>query len=248
MRRNDRDAVTDAGQGDERVGCCALERDSGTKVSVPARRIEPLPSEEVWAQQQQSLARHVGDVDGCAAPEVALGAHDGESAYWEKQAASEPLVPGERHGKGQFSPFHARPQSMWAVLDEAHFDTGMPTLMANQEGRQQSFQGERRNADTDDPLVAASERSGALAKRGSVGEDLAATNEKVFTFPRQDQPSARAIEQRHAELDLEISNLPGERRLTDIEAACGTRDAAGVGNSDEVAKVPQFHGDYLLQS
>jgi len=123
-----------------------------------------------------------------------------------------------------------------------NFDTGMATLMANQEGWQQSFQGQRRNADTDDPLVAASERSGALAKRSGVGEELAATNEEVFTFSCQDQPSARTIEQGHAELDLEISDLPGERGLTDIEAGCGTRDAASIGDGDEVAKMPQFHG------
>ena len=52
MRWHDRDAVPDAGQRDERVGRCALERNIGTKMSMTTRRIEPLPGQEVRAEQE----------------------------------------------------------------------------------------------------------------------------------------------------------------------------------------------------
>jgi hypothetical protein len=50
-----------------------------------------------------------------------------------------------------------------------------------------------------------------------------------------------ALEERIAHLALEIAHLLRERRLLDAELARGGGEAAGAGDGDEVAKVPQFH-------
>jgi hypothetical protein len=55
--RNDRDPVTHASQCDERVRRRALEKHFQSDMSALASGVEPLPRQELSAEQQQPLLR-----------------------------------------------------------------------------------------------------------------------------------------------------------------------------------------------
>jgi hypothetical protein len=53
-------------------------------------------------------------------------------------------------------------------------------------------------------------------------------------------------EERHAQLGFELANLPGERRLRDVETLGGSREVSFVGDGDECAQMSKVHGAILL--
>jgi len=55
------------------------------------------------------------------------------------------------------------------------------------------------------------------------------------------QAAADTIEERQAELGFQVSQLPGERRLRQLQLHGCARDAARVGHRDEIPQVPELH-------
>ena len=62
-------------------------------------------------------------------------------------------------------------------------------------------------------------------------------------LPAFGQPHAAigAREQGDFELVFEPLDMPGQRRLRDVEMRRGARDAAKLGDADEIVKAAQFH-------
>jgi hypothetical protein len=52
---------------------------------------------------------------------------------------------------------------------------------------------------------------------------------------------ATAIEERYADIGLELTNLLAERRLRRVQACGGTREIEFLGHRHEVLQMPQFH-------
>ena len=59
---------------------------------------------------------------------------------------------------------------------------------------------------------------------------------------RQRGAPAVAVEQRHAELGLELADLLADARLGEVQAVGGAAEVKLLGDGDERAQLPQFHG------
>ena len=64
----------------------------------------------------------------------------------------------------------------------------------------------------------------------------------------RDDLLADAVEERLADLVLELADLVRERRLGDVHALGGAGEAEALGEGDEVAKMPQLHGNPDVES
>jgi len=60
--------------------------------------------------------------------------------------------------------------------------------------------------------------------------------------------AADALEERLADLLLELADLVRERRLGDVDVRRGAREAQAVGQGHEVAQVSQLHGNPVIES
>src|SRR5712671_2252050 len=68
--------------------------------------------------------------------------------------------------------------------------------------------------------------------------------EKGFSGRRQFDAMRAAVDQLHADFRFEIADLPAERRLRGVQRLLGGHgQAAGIGHGDEVAEMPQLHGN-----
>ena len=101
------------------------------------------------------------------------------------------------------------------------------------------------SASSSDAGIRAPEQLGALAERVHRAQDVAAIGEQSLAFAAQDQPSAHAIEQPHAKLDLEIIDLAGQRGLGDSQAKRSLRDRPLLSNSHKRSHMPQIHAESL---
>jgi hypothetical protein len=53
------------------------------------------------------------------------------------------------------------------------------------------------------------------------------------------------FQQRQSDFIFKITNLTAHCRLGDMKVECGTRDVFSLGDADEIAQVPKFHGRRL---
>ena len=62
-------------------------------------------------------------------------------------------------------------------------------------------------------------------------------------FPRLGEPHGfcAMVEQRHAQLILQVADLPAQRRLRDVQPRRRARDVLFFGDSDEISQVAKFH-------
>jgi hypothetical protein len=70
----------------------------------------------------------------------------------------------------------------------------MPTLVTNQERRQETLEREGRHADADDARVPSSQSAGALAERLCARQELATAIQEILTLAGQAEATASAIE------------------------------------------------------
>lgn len=80
-----------------------------------------------------------------------------------------------------------------------------------------------------------------LARTLNLLQDAAAVREQPLAALGQRHATAVALEQRLAQLDLERAHLAAERRLRDAEEGRGSREAAKLGDMDEVFQLPEIH-------
>src|SRR5204862_1852542 len=77
-------------------------------------------------------------------------------------------------------------------------------------------------------------------------ERAAGLGEKRLAGSGEADPAGESLEQRHSQLGLEITDLLGQGGLGDVQPPGGAREAELFGDSDEIAKVAQFHLSLLL--
>src|SRR6478672_8840317 len=65
--------------------------------------------------------------------------------------------------------------------------------------------------------------------------------EKGTPRGRQLHPAWNALEQRHADLTLEVTDLPAQWRLRDPQALGGAAEVGLLGHRDEVAEMSELH-------
>jgi hypothetical protein len=81
----------------------------------------------------------------------------------------------------------------------------------------------------------------SLAKRFGFAQEASTALKQVLAFGCQLEAAADAVEQGHAQFDLEVMELTGGGGLGHVESSGRTRDAARLGNLDECAEVTKIH-------
>jgi hypothetical protein len=74
-----------------------------------------------------------------------------------------------------------------------------------------------------------------------VAQDALRALEQLLPAFSEPHAAVSASEQSDLKLVFEPLDMPGQRRLGDVEMGCGTRDAAEFGDADEIVKAAQFH-------
>ena len=80
-----------------------------------------------------------------------------------------------------------------------------------------------------------------LPHRVGRGEGRAGVHERRFSRGRECRRPARPVDQRGAEVVLELPDLRADPRLADVDAFRGTGEVRFLGDRDEVLQLPQFH-------
>jgi hypothetical protein len=73
------------------------------------------------------------------------------------------------------------------------------------------------------------------------GEDRPGVLEEALAGGQQAHASRGALEQGGAELVLEAADLPGQRRLREVQAPRGAADVLLLGDGDEVVELREAH-------
>ena len=100
-------------------------------------------------------------------------------------------------------------------------------------------------ADGEAAVLAARGAARVLDRGVDGGEDLARALEQHLAGGRELDAARGAVEQRLSELGLEAADLLRERRLGDVQAFGGAAEVPLLGDGDEVAQVPELHGQPL---
>ena len=79
-----------------------------------------------------------------------------------------------------------------------------------------------------------------------LGECEASFGEKRASRGSELYSASDALEQRRADLALEVADLTGERRLRDVEPRGRSAEVELVGDGDEVPEVTEFHLTYKV--
>jgi len=98
-----------------------------------------------------------------------------------------------------------------------------------------------RGADAELPCFAATHGVRVLDELLSTRQQLAASQQQVFTGTGHAHPAARALEEPDAQLGLEVVNLPPQRGLRDAQSRGGSREGARLGDRDEIPEVTEIH-------
>src|SRR5262245_5186736 len=128
-----------------------------------------------------------------------------------------------------------------AVFDELHLDVRMHAPVSREEIRQHALQNLWRGANPKDADASAAQRSRALAEGVDPDERVAAASEHVVARGGETHPAARAVEQPHAQLGLQVPDLPRQCRLRDVQPRRCAGEAFGLGNRDERSQVTESH-------
>jgi hypothetical protein len=75
-----------------------------------------------------------------------------------------------------------------------------------------------------------------------VGENAPAQLQEGFTGVSEPDLAPEPKEQRLAQLLLEQQDLPADCRLRDVQAVCGRRERAGVGDGTDDFELPEITG------
>jgi len=84
---------------------------------------------------------------------------------------------------------------------------------------------------------------GHRGQLGGLGQQLAGMRvEEAAGLGELERPAA-ALEQQHPQVILQLLDLPGQRRLGDVQALGRAREVQLLGDGNEVTQVTQFHVD-----
>jgi hypothetical protein len=122
-----------------------------------------------------------------------------------------------------------------------HLDARVRAPEHPHERHQEALQGLGGRPDAQDAGRSACQRVPAFHERVGIGEQRSSATQKVLALRGQLDAPADPIEEAHAELALEVTNLSSERGLRHAQAERRLRDAPRIDDRGEVAKVPQLH-------
>ena len=101
------------------------------------------------------------------------------------------------------------------------------------------------DADANDPGVAPLQPARHVDELRRQGRDFPGAVEQFLSRVGQVGAVRRAPEQRHAELFFQVVDLPGQRRLRDVEPLGRPRERMLLGNRDERPEIFEVHeADY----
>src|SRR5262249_37012252 len=133
-----------------------------------------------------------------------------------------------------------RDEPLRPVLHQGDLDGRMASPVAREHPGQDALHDSRRSTDAQRARCPG-ERVRPLAEGADVAQEAAARAKKLLALWSQHEPPADAIEEAHAELSLQITQLARERRLADVQLARRPSDAARVDDAYQVTEVPEFH-------
>ena len=121
--------------------------------------------------------------------------------------------------------FHKFVQANTTVFSQADVHVGTRALELRQETSQDTLHGLRGGPDPKDSGHPADQASGAFDERCRVSEHITALSEQILAFRGEPDAAPNAVEETHTKLRLQIADLPRKRRLADVHAKRGLRDA-----------------------
>ena len=128
------------------------------------------------------------------------------------------------------------------VLDGRHLDGGMGAAITGEKIGEHVAGDQRGDAELQPAggdLFAIEE--GAPRVR-HVGEDLGCVAQELMALVGDVQPARMALEQRDAEIALQLLDRLGDRRLRDRQILRGARNSALLGDGDEILQLPDGEG------
>jgi hypothetical protein len=98
-------------------------------------------------------------------------------------------------------------------------------------------------ADAEPPDLAARRALGSPLRALGLGERETRLGEEGAPRRGERHAARDALEERRAELALEVADLPAERRLRDVQAPGGAPEVPLLRDGREIAEVPELHRD-----
>src|SRR5262245_48798428 len=121
------------------------------------------------------------------------------------------------------------------LLDEMDVDARSRLQIPREERRQHVLDELWRGPDAQAAGLAAAHRASLLGELLDAGQQLVAPPQQALARARHSDPTPGALEEPHAQLQLEIVNLSPERRLRDAQPGGGPRECPRLHDGDEVA-------------
>src|SRR2546422_873550 len=213
-RRHDGDAVAAArrrAQGGRVVG---LQQQARPGPRGLAGGVEAKARGEVAPRQQDRLVVRLAHLEGAPAGQPMPGRHHREHPHGEERPRAQ-IVAGRHRAQRQvqLAARDARAQPHAAVLDQPYVDARPRPAEAGEERADQALERLRGGAQAQRARAPAGQRAGALAQRVRGAQDLARALQEIFALGGEVQAPADAVEERQAQLALEIPEVARQRGL-----------------------------------
>lgn len=230
------------GQCDQRVRIASLENRTHVDVRDPARAVEELAAAEALPEQQDTLPVQVADVDGQPSRQRMPARRNGEDAQREQGAAVELIgAPSNRQRQLDLATLDEVQCTKTALLEQMDVEGGPRPQVSCEERGQHALDHLRRGSDAEAPGIAAAYARGVFDQLVDASQEVAAPQPEAVAGAREPDVTPGTLEEPHAQLRLEIVDLPPERRLRDAQAGGGPGEGTGLGDGDEVAEVTELH-------
>jgi hypothetical protein len=168
--------------------------------------------------------------------------HCGENTDWEQQTPFKSIVAAPHsYGEIDGAALDKSQGSNTALFDEMDLDTRSRLQIPCEEWRQHVLDDLRRGSDTEAADFAAAHRLCIYSKLLDAREYLTAPAQEALAGACHTNPAPHTLKEGDTQLELEVANLPPQRRLSDVQPSGGSGEGARLGDCDEVAKVTEFH-------
>src|SRR5262245_15001494 len=124
-------------------------------------------------------------------------------------------------------------QTGTAVFDQLDLDARVAAPVRLKERCEQILDRLRSGPDPQDARLTLFQGAGPFNERIGFAQQSATAPEQVSPFRRQVHAPADTVEKRYAQFDFQRSDLPRDRRLTQIHPGSGAVNAAGVSDGHE---------------
>ena len=132
-----------------------------------------------------------------------------------------------------------------AILHEMDLHVRMAAAVPGQKIRQQVLDHLRRGANPQYSGLATLEQARPLADGFDLCQHTTEPPQEVFALRCQLDTAADTVEQLHPQLGFEPLDLPGGRRLGQVQPGGGASEPAMIGNCDKRAQVRQVHFGHI---